>query len=100
MRKEFSYWYPMNLRCSGKDLIQNHLTMCLFNHAAIWKDKPEMMPKGFYTNGHVMVQLQGMKQPEKMSKSKGNFMTLDEACDKYTADGTRLACADAGDTLE
>lgn len=33
MRKEFLYWYPMNLRCSGKDLIKNHLTMCLFNHA-------------------------------------------------------------------
>lgn len=24
--KEFEYWYPLNLRVSGKDLIQNHLT--------------------------------------------------------------------------
>ena len=30
------YWYPLDLRCSGKDLIKNHLTMSLFNHAAIW----------------------------------------------------------------
>jgi len=36
MRKSFLYWYPMDLRCSGKDLIKNHLTMSLFNHAAIW----------------------------------------------------------------
>ena len=28
----------MNLRVSGKDLIQNHLTMALFNHAAIWDE--------------------------------------------------------------
>ena len=36
MKKEFNYWYPLNLRCSAKDLIRNHLTMSLFNHAAIW----------------------------------------------------------------
>ena len=27
MRFEFEYWYPMDLRVSGKDLIRNHLTM-------------------------------------------------------------------------
>jgi leucyl-tRNA synthetase len=26
MHDEFEYWYPVNLRNSGKDLIQNHLT--------------------------------------------------------------------------
>ena len=36
LRREFEYWYPMDLRCSGKDLIGNHLTMALYNHAAIW----------------------------------------------------------------
>jgi leucyl-tRNA synthetase len=36
LRHEFEYWYPMDLRCSGKDLIRNHLTMSLYNHAAIW----------------------------------------------------------------
>lgn len=39
MRGEFEYWYPMDLRVSGKDLIRNHLTMCLYNHAAMWDDK-------------------------------------------------------------
>jgi len=27
LRSEFEYWYPMDLRVSGKDLINNHLTM-------------------------------------------------------------------------
>ena len=40
MRDEFEYWYPLDLRCSGKDLIKNHLTMSLFVHAAIWPDQP------------------------------------------------------------
>ena len=29
-----------------KDLIGNHLTMALYNHAAIWKDRPDMWPRG------------------------------------------------------
>jgi leucyl-tRNA synthetase len=41
LRHEFEYWYPMDLRVSGKDLIRNHLTMSLYNHAAIWKDNLE-----------------------------------------------------------
>lgn len=32
MRNSFTYWYPMDLRCSAKDLIGNHLTMSLYNH--------------------------------------------------------------------
>ena len=35
-----------------------------------------------------------------MAKSTGNFMTLKDAVDRFSADGTRLALADAGDTLE
>lgn len=30
LRYEFNYWYPMDLRVSGKDLIRNHLTMSLY----------------------------------------------------------------------
>ena len=43
----------MDLRCSGKDLIKNHLTMCLYNHYYIWKDK--YLPKGIFCNGWVLV---------------------------------------------
>ena len=94
MRTEFRYWYPMNLRVSAKDLIPNHLTMALFNHAAIWEKEPELWPKGYYCNGHVLV------DAEKMSKSKGNFLMLNDTIEQYSADATRFACADAGDSLD
>lgn len=55
MRAEFEYWYPMDLRVSAKDLIPNHLTMSLYNHVEIWKDFPELWPRGIYCNGHIMV---------------------------------------------
>lgn len=94
MKNEFRYWYPMNLRVSAKDLIPNHLTMALFNHAAIWDDEPGLWPRGYYTNGHVLV------DAEKMSKSKGNFLMMNETVENYSADATRFACADAGDSLD
>ena len=37
---------------------------------------------------------------EKMSKSTGNFLTLTQAIDRYSADGMRLNLADAGDSVE
>eukprot|EP01006_Ploeotia_vitrea_P043997 TRINITY_DN66796_c6_g1_i1.p1 TRINITY_DN66796_c6_g1~~TRINITY_DN66796_c6_g1_i1.p1 ORF type:complete len:1113 (+),score=168.70 TRINITY_DN66796_c6_g1_i1:87-3341(+) len=94
MRREFTYWYPLDLRTSGKDLIQNHLTMALYNHAAIWDSQPEYWPQSFFCNGHVLV------DGEKMAKSKGNFLTMIDTCREYSADATRIAFADAGDGLD
>ncbi|KAG5509593.1 hypothetical protein JKF63_06298 [Porcisia hertigi] len=94
MRNEFSYWYPVDLRCSGKDLIQNHLTMFLYNHAAIWPDEEDKWPRAIFCNGHIQV------DAEKMAKSKGNFISLREAMATYGTDATRLACADAGDSMD
>lgn len=35
-----------------------------------------------------------------MSKSEGNFLTLFEAVEKFSADGMRLCLADSGDSIE
>ncbi|CAD8104543.1 unnamed protein product [Paramecium primaurelia] len=94
MRKEFLYYYPMNLRSSGKDLIKNHLIFALFNHAAVWKDQPELWPKGYFCNGYILV------DGDKMAKSKGNFKTVEDMIKTYGADATRLGCAEAGDLLD
>ncbi|KZC08152.1 Leucine--tRNA ligase, cytoplasmic, partial [Dufourea novaeangliae] len=94
MRREFQYWYPVDLRVSGKDLIQNHLTFFIYNHTAMWPKQPELWPKGIRANGHLML------NSAKMSKSEGNFLTLAEAVEKFSADGMRLCLADSGDSVE
>lgn len=94
MRCEFGYWYPVDLRASGKDLVPNHLTYYLYNHTAIWPTQPDKWPKGVRANGHLLL------NSEKMSKSTGNFMTLSDALDNYGADGMRLALANSGDSVE
>lgn len=35
-----------------------------------------------------------------MSKSEGNFLTLEEAVRKFSADGMRLCLADSGDSIQ
>ncbi|KAK6031486.1 leucine--tRNA ligase, partial [Ostertagia ostertagi] len=94
LRKEFLYWYPIDMRVSGKDLVQNHLTYLLYNHVAIWPDQPELWPKSIRANGHLLL------NNEKMSKNTGNFMTLIDGIETFSADGMRLSLADAGDAVE
>ncbi|KYQ94208.1 leucyl-tRNA synthetase [Tieghemostelium lacteum] len=92
LKREFNYWYPVDLRVSGIDLVQNHLTFFIYNHAAIFSAQKQ--PKGIRANGFVYL------NGKKMSKSEGNFLTLYDSIKKYSADGTRVALADAGDGIE
>ncbi|KAL5334754.1 hypothetical protein BJX70DRAFT_377394 [Aspergillus crustosus] len=92
LRREFEYWYPMDVRVSGKDLIQNHLTFFLYIHVALFPR--QYWPRGVRANGHLLL------NGDKMSKSTGNFLTLKDAVDKFGADATRIAFADAGDGIE
>ena len=94
MRREFSFWYPLDVRVSGKDLIGNHLTFSLYTHTAIWAGQPGMWPRSVRCNGHLLL------NGDKMSKSTGNFLTLEQAIKEYGADAVRIALADAGDGLD
>jgi leucyl-tRNA synthetase len=91
MRRHFDYWYPLDMRTSGKDLIQNHLTFNLYAHTAIFPK--ENWPRSFRVNGHLLL------NGDKMSKSTGNFLTIAGAVEKFGADATRIALADAGDEI-
>lgn len=92
MREEFEYWYPFDIRSSGKDLVQNHLSFCLFNHVAIFPEK--YWPKGFSVNGWLLV------EGNKMSKSRGNFYTLRQMLDKHPADVVRAGLMLGGEGLD
>jgi leucyl-tRNA synthetase len=81
MRAEFLYWYPLDLRNSAKELVPNHLSFCIFHHAALFP--PEHWPRGIGVNGMLMI------ESKQMHKSKGNFITMKAAVDKYGADATR-----------
>ena len=82
MKSDFDYWYPVDLRSSGKDLVPNHLLFFLFHHVAIFDE--DRWPRALAVNGFVSL------EGQKMSKSKGPILTLKEAVDTYGADVSRM----------
>ncbi len=92
LRREFNYWYPVDFRNSGKDLIQNHLAFFIFNHVAIFPKKH--WPKGIGVNGWVTV------DGEKMSKSLGNMIPVRVMANEYSADASRITILSGGEELD
>lgn len=82
IRKEFQYFYPVDIRHSAKDLVSNHLSFYIFNHTALFPE--ERWPRGIVANGFVLM------NGEKMSKSLENIVPLRQAIAKFGADPLRL----------
>jgi leucyl-tRNA synthetase len=83
IRDEFSYFYPVDSRHSGRDLVPNHLTFFVLNHVAIFPESN--WPRQIVVNGSVLM------DGKKMSKSMGNIIPLRQAIRQYGADPIRLA---------
>lgn len=92
MRREFLYFYPLDSRHSGRDLVPNHLTFFIFNHVAIFP--PSMWPRQIVVNGSVLM------EGKKMSKSLGNIIPLRKAIRMYGADTLRVSILSASELLQ
>jgi leucyl-tRNA synthetase len=92
MHDEFMYFYPLDSRHSGRELIPNHLTFMIFNHTAIFPEK--LWPRQIVANGHVMM------EGAKMSKSFGNIIPLREALTKFGADPVRLSVLSTAELMQ
>ena len=92
IKTEFNYWYPVDIRSSGKDLVPNHLLFFLFHHVALFDESK--WPKALAVNGFVSL------EGQKMSKSKGPILTLKEAVDTYGADVTRMYILSAAEQAQ
>ena len=92
IRKEFVYFYPVDSRHSGRDLVPNHLTFFVLNHVALFPK--ENWPKEIVVNGSVLM------DGKKMSKSMGNIIPLRDAIRKYGADPIRLSILISAELLQ
>ena len=92
IRNEFSYFYPVDSRHSGRDLVPNHLTFFIFNHVAIFDTKN--WPRQIVVNGSVLM------EGKKMSKSLGKIIPLRAAIREYGADTIRLAILVSAEILQ
>ena len=92
LKKEFNYFYPVDSRHSGRDLVQNHLSFFVLNHVAIFEKK--LWPQEIVVNGSVMM------DGSKMSKSMGNIIPLRSAIREHGADPIRLAIISSAELLQ
>ncbi|SES64454.1 leucyl-tRNA synthetase [Methanococcoides vulcani] len=92
IRNDFEYWYPVDLRSSGKDLIPNHLLFFLFHHVAIFDE--DKWPRAIAINGFVSL------EGKKMSKSKGPLLTLNDAITNYGADISRMYILSSAEQMQ
>ena len=91
-RAEFAYFYPVDARHSGRDLVPNHLTFFVMNHTAIFGR--DSWPRGIVVNGSVLM------DGKKMSKSMGNIIPLRSAIAEHGADTIRLAILVSAELLQ
>jgi len=92
IREEFLYFYPLDSRHSGRDLVPNHLTFFIFNHCAIFPR--ELWPKQIVVNGSMLM------EGKKMSKSFGNIIPLRQAIKSYGADPLRVSIMATAELLQ
>lgn len=91
-RGEFEYFYPVDSRHSGRDLVPNHLTFFVLNHVAVFPR--ERWPRQIVVNGSVLM------DGSKMSKSMGNIIPLRKAIREHGADPIRLAIIISAELLQ
>jgi len=92
IRNEFLYFYPVDSRHSGRDLVPNHLTFFVLNHVALFPE--ENWPQEIVVNGSVLM------SGKKMSKSMGNIIPLRDAVRKHGADPIRLTILISAELLQ
>ena len=92
MRQDFLYYYPVDTRHSGRDLVPNHLTFFVMNHTALFPERH--WPRQIVVNGSVLM------DGKKMSKSMGNIIPLRGAILRYGADPIRLGITISAELLQ
>lgn len=89
IKKDFDYWYPVDINLGGKEHKTVHFPVFLMNHVAVMpKDK---RPRGIFV--HWWVTQQGK---EKISKSKGGAEHINEAATTYGVDAMRIYYSHVG----
>lgn len=81
-KKEFDYWYPLDINLGGKEHMTVHFPVFLMNHVAIMPQR--CWPQGILVNWYIVM------AGGKVSKSKGGAQPIPNAAARFTVDGMRL----------
>ncbi len=82
IKKDVSYWYPLDINLGGKEHQTVHFPTFLMNHVGILDKK--YYPQGIFVNWWVV------SSSGKISKSKGGVGSIGSEAEKYSIDAIRL----------
>ncbi len=82
VRRDFTYWYPLDLNLGGKEHMTVHFPVFLMNHVAILDDKN--WPQGIMVNWYLTM------TGGKISKSKGGADPIPDVAERFGIDALRL----------
>lgn len=88
IKKEFNYWYPLDINLGGKEHQTVHFPVFIMNHVGILDKK--FWPRGIFVNHWVV------GKGSKISKSKGGAIPIPGAIKRFSVDGMRLYYAHIG----
>ncbi len=82
MRANFDYWYPLAFNTSAIELIPNHMSFSIFQHAAIFP--PAKRQLGTLNLGMLVI------EGQKMASSKGNVVLIEDISKRIGPDMVRF----------
>jgi leucyl-tRNA synthetase len=82
IKKDVSYWYPLDINLGGKEHQTVHFPVFLMNHVGLLPEK--YFPQGIFINWWVV------SKGGKISKSKGGVGSIKDEAKKYSVDAMRL----------
>lgn len=82
-RREFEYWYPLDMNFGGKEHRTVHFPAFVKMHQMMFSENYQ--PRGIFVNWWV-----SGKNKEKISKSKGGAQSVTDAIEKFSQDAIRL----------
>jgi leucyl-tRNA synthetase len=82
IRKDFEYWYPLDINLGGKEHQTVHFPVFLMNHVGILNERD--WPRGIFVNWWLT------GTGGKISKSKGGAEPIPDLANIYSVDGMRL----------
>ena len=82
IRREFEYWYPLDINLGGKEHMTVHFPVFLMNHVAVLR--PQHWPRGILVNWYITA------TGGKISKSKGGAQPIPDAAERFGVDAMRL----------
>ncbi|MCI4318725.1 MAG: class I tRNA ligase family protein [Thermoplasmata archaeon] len=88
VRREFLYWYPLDLNLGGKEHKRVHFPAFLYTHVKLLP--PELQPRGLFVHSWLTGPGGSKISKKEISSKGGKIPPVDAAIDRWGADGLRL----------